>query len=198
MQISTTSLLDRGFAQATAQLRHFAKQDDFLAQLHIAFGDDFDRQIAEEIANQLQAGNWSILPKLQVLTEGELGTANGAYAEDLDTILVSSDFLDRVEDDVNAVAELLLEEIGHKLDCLLNGGVDSPGDEGAIFLLLATGYPLSEQTLAGLRSIDDHAVITVGGQLVGVEQQDFNELETLEDGDETTASMSEFTDWFFL
>jgi hypothetical protein len=199
MQTQPNSLLDRGLAQALAQLRHFAKQDEFLAQLHIAFGDNFDPQIAESIASQLQTGDLSLIPKIQILTEGELGMANGAYAKDLDTILVSADFLDRAEDDINAVAELLLEEIGHKLDCLLNGCVDSPGDEGAIFLLLATGYPLSEHTLAGLRAADDHAVIQVAGQLVGVEQQEFNELETLaEEQDDRDASLGEFTDWFFL
>jgi hypothetical protein len=204
MQTQPNSLLDRGFAQAIAQLRHFAEQDEFLAQLRIAFGDNFDPQIAEGIASPLQAGDLSLIPKIQILTEGELETANGAYAEALDTILVSADFLDRAEDDINAVAELLLEEIGHKLDCLLNGCVDSPGDEGAIFLLLATGYPLSEHTLAGLRAADDHAVIQVAGQLVGVEQQDFNDLETLaeaQDDDEDSqadASLGEFTDWFFL
>jgi hypothetical protein len=197
MQTKTNFLLDRGFAQAIAQLRHFAEQDDFLAQLHIAFGDRFDPQIAERIASQLQAGDLSLLPKIQVLTEGELGTANGAYSEASDTILVSADFLDREEDDINAVAELLLEEIGHKLDYILNGCVDSHGDEGAIFLLLATGYPLSEDTLAGLRAADDHAIIQVAGQLVGVEQQDFDELETLAD-DGLDASMGEFIDWFFL
>jgi hypothetical protein len=203
MQTQPNFLLDRGFAQAIAQLRHFAEQDDFLAQLHIAFGDNFDPQIAEGIASQLQAGDLSLVPKIRVLTEGELGTANGAYAEALDTILISADFLDRAEDDINAVAELLLEEIGHKLDCILNGCVDSPGDEGAIFLLLATGYPLSEHTLAELRAADDHAVIQVAGQLVGVEQQDFNELETLaeeqdDEDDQADASLGEFTDWFFL
>jgi hypothetical protein len=198
VQTQPNTLLDRGFAQAIAQLRHFAEQDEFLAQLHVAFGDMFDPQIAEGIASQLQTGDLSLLPKIQVLTEGELGTANGAYAEALDTILVSADFLERAEDDVNVVAELLLEEIGHKLDCLLNGYVDSPGDEGAIFLLLATGYPLSEHTLAGLRAADDHAVIQVAGQLVGVEQQDFEELETLADDDGSDASLGEFTDWFFL
>jgi hypothetical protein len=198
VQTQPNTLLDRGFAQAIAQLRHFAEQDEFLAQLQIAFGDSFDPQIAEKIAIQLQSGDLSLLPKIQVLTDGELGTANGAYAEALDTILVSADFLDRIEDDINAVAELLLEEIGHKLDYLLNGSVDSPGDEGAIFLLLATGYPLSEHTLAGLRAADDHAVIQVAGQLVGVEQQESGDLETLADDDGSDASLGEFTDWFFL
>jgi hypothetical protein len=199
MQISTISLLDRGFTQATAQLRHFAQQDEFIAQLHIAFGNNFDENIAQRIALQFQAGDFSLLPKIQVLTGGELGTANGAYAEDLDQILVSSDFLDQIEDDVNAVAELLLEEIGHKLDCLLNGSVDSPGDEGAIFLLLATGYPLSAATLAALRGTDDHAFIKMDGQLVGVEQQNFDPMETIPDGDETDdAPFGDFINWFFL
>ncbi len=58
---------------------------------------------------------------------------NGGYAADLDEILVSADFLARHQDDPLAVGGLLLEEIRHKIDQVLNGNVDSPGDEGAIF-----------------------------------------------------------------
>jgi Ca2+-binding RTX toxin-like protein len=168
----TNSLLSQSLAQAKIRLGQFAAQPDFVDLLQVAFGAEFDLNIALGIESLFQAGDFSLIPEIRVLSDGELGTANGAYAGLLDEIFVSSDFLASHLGDVNAVVELLLEEIGHKLDRLLNGNLDSPGDEGAIFRLLATGQG-SAETLAELRIPDDHAVITVDGQAVEVEKQDF-------------------------
>jgi hypothetical protein len=194
MNDATDTLLRQGSIQATVQLRNFARQDNWLTQLQIAFGNDFDTDVALEIASQFQAGDFTLIPKIQVLTEGELGNANGAYVSELDRILVSSDFLAQMDGDVNAVAELLIEEIGHKLDCVLNGCVDSPGDEGAIFLILVTGHPLSAQTLAALRSSDDRAVINLDGRQVAIEKQEFWPMGG--DNEESRAAFSDFLDWY--
>jgi Ca2+-binding RTX toxin-like protein len=136
------------------------------------------------------SGDFSLIPEIRILSNGELGTANGAYAASLDEILVSSDFLAQHQNDLAAVVELLLEEIGHKLDTVLNGNVDSLGDEGKIFRLLVIGYNLSSATLAGLKTQDDRTVITVDGQSVAVETQDFpgtdvNDTLIGTDGDDT-------------
>jgi hypothetical protein len=199
MNISTDSLLTQGFVLATAQLRHFASQSDFIEQLGIAFGANFDRAVAIDLANLFQAGDFSLLPKIKVLSNGELGSANGAYAGESDQILVSSEFLEQMEGDVNAVAELFIEEIGHKLDFLLNGTVDSPGDEGAIFLLLVTGHPLSEDTLASLRAANDRVFVTVDGESIAVETQDFwaNKIGGDKNERENDAAFGDFVDWFF-
>ena len=166
MQTFDNPLLDRSLALATTKLQQFANQPDFIDKLRVAFGDSFDPNIARGIASLFQAGDFSLIPDIQILSNGELAGANGAYAGALDEIFVSSDFLAQHPDDLNAVSELLLEEIGHKFDRLLNGSVDSPGDEGAIFRLLATGQTLSDGILAGLKAQDDHSVITVDGQAV--------------------------------
>jgi Ca2+-binding RTX toxin-like protein len=80
--------------------------------------------------------------------------------------------LGRHQDDPVAVAGLLLEEIGHKLDRVLNGSVDSPGDEGAIFRSLVTGQRLSPEMWAGLRAEDDHATILLDGKQIAIEKED--------------------------
>lgn len=196
MNDTTDILLRQGFIQATTQLRNFARQDNWLANLQIAFGGKFDTDVALNIASQFQAGDFTLLPKIQVLTKGELGSANGAYTNELDRILVSSDFLAQMDGDVNAVAELLIEEIGHKLDCVLNGTEDSPGDEGAIFLILVTGHPLSAETLATLRSLDDSAVANIGGRQVAIEKQDYWPFDG--DNEENRAAFSDFLDWYLL
>jgi hypothetical protein len=196
MNDTTDTLLRQGFIQATAQLSNFARQDNWLENLQIAFGNNFDTEVALDIARQFQVGNFTLLPKIQVLTGGELGTANGAYTNELDRILVSVDFLVQMQGDVNAVAELLLEEIGHKLDCILNGCVDSPGDEGAIFLILVTGHPLSARTLAALSSIDDRAVVNIDGRQVAIEKQDFWPIGG--DNQDSRQAFSDFLDWYFI
>ena len=152
-------------------LAKFAATDSFTSSIESIFGTNIG---VAAIRQQWLSGDFSLIPEIRVLSSGELGTANGAYAASLDEILVSSNFLAQHQDDMAAVAGLLLEEVGHKLDRVLNGSVDSPGDEGAIFRILASGQTLLPETLAGLRATDDRAVITVDGQSVEIEKQDFD------------------------
>jgi RTX calcium-binding nonapeptide repeat (4 copies)/Tryptophan-rich Synechocystis species C-terminal domain len=172
MNTLTNSLLAHSLDRATAKLQQFATQPNFLEQLRLAFGDTFDSNVALAIGNQFRSGDFSLIPDVRVLGNGELGTANGAYAGELDEIFVSLDFL-ALQGDVPAITNLLLEEFGHKLDRLLNGNVDSPGDEGAIFAALAQGQALSTDVLAQLQSEDDHRVISVDGKLVAIEMENW-------------------------
>ena len=110
-------------------LAKFAATDDFEGTIESIFGTEIG---AAAIRQQWLSGDFSLIPEIRMLSNGELGTANGAYAADLDEILVSADFLARHQADPVAIAGLLLEEIGHKIDRVLNGSVDTPGDEGAI------------------------------------------------------------------
>jgi Ca2+-binding RTX toxin-like protein len=171
MNLLTNSLLAQSLTQATTRLQNFAQQPDFLEQLRVAFGDRFDSNLALDIASQFRSGDFSLIPDLRILSNGELGDANGAYAGDLDEIFVSSDFLAQRQGDVPAITNLLLEEFGHKLDRLLNRNVDSPGDEGAIFAALAQGQALSTDELAQLRAEDDHRTIVVDGKAVEIEME---------------------------
>jgi Ca2+-binding RTX toxin-like protein len=167
--MSSNAILSQAQSKAQNVLQQFARQPNFVEQLRVAFGDNFD----VKIANQLQDGDFSLIPELRILSNGELGTANGAFAADINQILVSADFLSQHSNDINATTELLLEEIGHKLDTLLNGSADTPGDEGAIFRLLATGQALSPDILAGLSATDDRGTITLDDRSIQIEKQDF-------------------------
>ena len=80
----------------------------------------------------------------------------------------------------DSLVNVILEEIGHFVDAQVNS-VDSAGDEGAIFAALVQGDSLSISTLQALRDEDDHATITVNGQIIQVEQQNF----TGTDGNDT-------------
>jgi Ca2+-binding RTX toxin-like protein len=171
--MSSNSILSQAQSNAQNALQQFAQQANFVEQLRVAFGNNFDVKIATGIATQLQAGDFSLIPEIRILSNGELGTANGAFAADINQILVSADFLSQHSSDINATTELLLEEIGHKFDTLLNGSIDTPGDEGAIFRLLATGQTLSPNLLAGLRATDDRGTITLDDRSIQIEKQDF-------------------------
>jgi Ca2+-binding RTX toxin-like protein len=151
------------------QLAHFATQSNFDTIMATAFGTHLDRAKLNVLRQQWLSGNFSIIPNIQVLSQGELGGANGAYAASLDRIFVSSDFLARASD--SQVAALILEEVGHRIDQLLNNGVDSAGDEGEIFGRLVNGETLSSTTLAVLKAENDHGVIMVGGVAVAIEKQ---------------------------
>jgi hypothetical protein len=63
--MTTNSLLIQAQSQAQSILQLFAKQANFLEQLQVAFGDSFDTNIALGIANQLQSGDFSLIPELQ-------------------------------------------------------------------------------------------------------------------------------------
>jgi RTX calcium-binding nonapeptide repeat (4 copies) len=154
-------------------LASFAASDGFEVSIKSVFGSEVDRSTLLNIKQQWLSGDFGLIPEVRVLGQGELGTANGAYAASLDQILISADFLGRHQDDVAAIAGLLLEEFGHKLDRVFNGAVDTVGDEGAIFRLLVTGVDVSPEVLAGLRSVLDRGVIVLDGELVEIETQNF-------------------------
>jgi Ca2+-binding RTX toxin-like protein len=153
------------------QLALFAAQGNFDTIMTTAFGSRLDRAKLQLLRQQWLSGNFSVIPDIQILSQGELGAANGAYAASLDKIFVSSDFLAHASE--SQVTTLILEEVGHRLDQLLNGGVDSAGDEGEIFSRLVNGESLSASFLAALRAEDDRGVITVGGVVIAIENENF-------------------------
>jgi RTX calcium-binding nonapeptide repeat (4 copies)/FG-GAP-like repeat len=152
------------------QLAKFAAQDDFLAIITTAFGDRIDLLQLQNLRQQWLNEDFSVIPDIQILASGELNKANGAYSNDLDCIFVNPDFLAQASE--WAIASMLLEEVGHRIDRLLNGYMDSAGDEGEIFSLLIDGYSLSPEMIAMAKAQDDRGVIVVAGKLIAVEKQD--------------------------
>jgi hypothetical protein len=123
----------------------FVRSDLFLRQLahryadlfEIAFGDNFDVAVAQDLAQAWQEGDFSVIPEIEVLSASAMNGANGAFAVTTNRIYLSEALLG----DKDALVRVLLEEIGHKLDSVLNVR-DSAGDEGAIFAALVLGEVL--------------------------------------------------------
>jgi Ca2+-binding RTX toxin-like protein len=163
------------------QLALFAAQGNFDAIMTTAFGSRLDRAKLQLLRQQWLSGNFSVIPDIQILSQGELGTANGAYAASLDKIFVSSDFLAYATE--SQVTTLILEEVGHRLDQLLNGGVDSAGDEGEIFSRLVNGEILSAEQLAALKTENDRGLLSINGSVTAIEMQ--NSVITGTNGNDT-------------
>jgi hypothetical protein len=148
-------------AELAADPRRFAEV------LSKAFGPDYDRAAAERLRQQLLAGDTSWMPDVEFASSEQLHGAGGAYATENHTVYLNSDIRSPKRS-----AEVLLEELGHHIDTLLNRR-DAAGDEGEIFRRLVAGEPLSDVTLAGLRSEDDHGTADVDGHTRQVENFSF-------------------------
>jgi Ca2+-binding RTX toxin-like protein len=152
---------------AQQQLTQFAGRSDFAAKMTTAFGSKINRVQLAAIGQRWQQGDFAGLPAIEVLQQGELGAAKGAYGAAGNKIYLSANFLATASTD--DIVGVLLEEIGHSLDGLLNVG-DAQGDEGALFLALVQGNTLSASEILSLQAEDDRATISIDGQQIVVEQ----------------------------
>ncbi|WP_259732362.1 DUF4347 domain-containing protein, partial [Synechocystis sp. CS-94] len=151
------------------QLSSFFAQSDYLTQLAIPFsataGDGWMGN-AESLRSTILDGNYQI--RLEVRSGAELQGALGAYSAagttGTPTIYLNSDWFATANQE--QIVAVLLEEIGHDFDQILNNGADSRGDEGEIFSNLVLG---NEFDLGGLQQEGDRKVLTIDGRSVVVE-----------------------------
>jgi Ca2+-binding RTX toxin-like protein len=160
-------LLNPALTLTYNQLIAFSNTLNFWQIFDTAFGTQYNRSVAEILRLQWQAGNFTQLPKIEILDSSVLGTANGAYASSTNKIYLSANFVATATS--AAISRVLLEEIGHFVDARINTS-DSAGDEGAIFAELVLGNSLDAATLQALKAEDDKAIIKVNGENVLVEQ----------------------------
>ncbi|MHC5595672.1 MAG: hypothetical protein ACYTXC_06850, partial [Nostoc sp.] len=152
------------------QLSAFSGSDKFWSLLDTVFGTQYNRTAAATLRSQWQSGNFSQLPKFQVISSSILGNARGAYAASKNTIYLSDKFVASASDE--SIKAVLLEEVGHFIDAYINQ-TDTVGDEGAIFAALVQGQFLDTKTLQALKAEDDHATITLNGQQIEVEEANY-------------------------
>ncbi|TAG85801.1 MAG: hypothetical protein EAZ09_15535 [Oscillatoriales cyanobacterium] len=183
---SVDLLTGEAMSEVYGDLSKFAAGPDFAAKLNVAFGENWDAAAAKALAEEWFHGDFSDIPPVKIVSSAEIGGANGAFAAATDTIYVSRELL--AGGNLGAVADVLLEEIGHSVDARLNV-TDSPGDEGAIFGAVVQGKELSEGELQGLKSEDDRATVLLDGHQYLVEKQ-------LNDGNDTLNTAQAFNAWF--
>jgi Ca2+-binding RTX toxin-like protein len=152
-------------------LKAIASDADFLTRVTLAFGDGFDAEKLEGLRQQWAASDFGAIPAIEIRSSSEINGANGAFSADTNTIYLAQEYIARNTSNPQAIADVLLEEIGHSVDSKINV-LDAPGDEGAIFSALAQGVQLDEPTLQALKAEDDTAVLTLDEQIIQVEKQD--------------------------
>ncbi|RUT05902.1 hypothetical protein DSM106972_031080 [Dulcicalothrix desertica PCC 7102] len=162
--VSTTSLLEQVVLFTKDLLKTLAKGDDFSNVLEESFGDRFSWEKAEAIRQAWAAGDFTQLPAIQIESGSVLQRANGAYAAQTNRIYLSQNFLEVNIGKPKAIANVLLEEIGHFVDVQINS-VDSSGDEGAIFSALVRGESLSTEQLTFLQAEDDTLTLADGTEI---------------------------------
>jgi Ca2+-binding RTX toxin-like protein len=161
--------LPQALSFATTSLSNFASSINFWTSFEQAFGQGYDRPLAETIRQSLVDGSF-MLP-VQVLDSQAMGLAVGAFAAATDKIYLRDDLVN--SGDVSLIGAVIVEELGHAIDARVNL-VESPGDEGAIFRMLVGGDTISANLLAELQAEDDWGKILVDGQELVVEMAVFN------------------------
>ncbi len=167
---NSTALFNEALGLALNKLSIFAKSPSFIEQMTMAFGSGWSPIFAQDVVTELAGGK---LPTIEVVAE--LGGALGAYAADTNKIYLSQKFLLANQANSQAIANVLLEEIGHSIDARINK-VDSVGDEGEIFAALVNQRTLSTGELAGLKSQNDQKTLVINGQATTVEQATYGSI----------------------
>lgn len=112
--MSVIEMMELGLQLAQDYLTNFATAPGFIAKLQVAFADTFDPEIALNLAEDWAAGNFQDLPSLEIVSSADINGANGAFASATNTIYLSAEFIGNSS--VEAIADLIVEEIGHWLD----------------------------------------------------------------------------------
>ncbi|NIC43607.1 S-layer family protein, partial [Aquabacterium sp. A08] len=175
-------------AEAERLLAEFLRQPDAQAQLFAIFSGNqtdstpnadwlatFNQLIADASAGQLNV-------KVELRSQTELQGAKAAFSatgiSGQPTIYLNADWLagnggEIAGADSASVAKVLIEEVGHYLDHVLNAGADTAGDEGDVFArVLVDGAHVA--TLAYLSDDGDHVTLQIDGHAVEAEMASFN------------------------
>jgi len=162
-------VINEAFSSTREWLTAFATDETVVQKLSVAFGDRFDTTKLNYLLSQWASRNFIDVPAIELLPRTEINQANGAFAAQTNAIYLSQEYVSRNAKNTRAIANVLLEEIGHFIDSQINT-LDSPGDEGAIFSALTQGIYLDQVTLQALKAEDDSAVVVLNGQVIQIEQ----------------------------
>ncbi|MCA2624882.1 MAG: pre-peptidase C-terminal domain-containing protein, partial [Microcystis sp. M20BS1] len=151
-------------ADVLQSLEDFAADPLFAEKFKLVFGTEITPRRFRALTSP---GN---LPEVEILADGILDGAVGAFSAQTGNIYLSESV---VNGDAGRLRAVLLEEIGHYLDLVVNAQ-DTTGDEGELFSALVRGVEIGSGELRRLQTEDDWAVITIDEQLVAVEQATTN------------------------
>ena len=112
----------------------------------------------KDLNSRLAAGDWSDIPRVELLSGSGMGGAIGAWAESTQTIYLNEDWISGATKE--QIIAVLTEEYGHYLDSQFNK-IDTEGDEGELFSRILGGEALSSDEVAAIGSESDAVVLTL-------------------------------------
>ena len=169
-EADNNSALDEASELAQQNLITWFNSADYFVQAADIFSADADSDQWKSNALELQEnflnGQYSIQVKSldsEALT-GALAGYSSTGTDGIATIYLNQTWLSTATPE--AIQSVLLEEIGHDFDQILNDGVDTTGDEGHNF----ASYILYGPDNASIQNSDDKIDIEIDGQLITIEQ----------------------------
>ncbi|MDD1414454.1 hypothetical protein MEN41_07300, partial [Dolichospermum sp. ST_con] len=162
------SILKQALENTSQYLSRFRFDAAYTSKLETAFGNDFNRSVANQLFNKLAQGDFSDIPTIEIVSRNNINGANGAFAIATGKIYLSQEFITANAHNLNAIVSVLLEEYGHYIDSQINT-TDAAGDEGDIFARLVQGKSITQQELAVLRAEDDSATVMLDGYKFQIE-----------------------------
>lgn len=168
LDLMNINTLEQALVLVQQQLQFFANDPEFREKIRFVFGEGVEAELAESLQQNWLSGDFRILSGIEIRTSEDLGGAKGAYSAETDTMYLSLAFLTENEHNIEAIASVLLEEAGHRIDAQVNL-TDKQGDEGEHFSLVVRGESISDEVLAQLQEEDDHQVVEIDGENIAVE-----------------------------
>ncbi|QJB28669.1 FG-GAP repeat domain-containing protein [Limnospira fusiformis] len=157
--LTAAAEIQTALTKVNQQLTEFVASASFAADLQTAFGAYTDVELGKTIIEAL--GDGSQLPEMIVVSAELMNGVNGGFDSLTGTVYLSDAVINSEK-----LVDVVTEEFGHYLDSQLNE-IDSPGDEGELFMRLVNGEVLSEADITLLKNQDD--VVNILGGLVQVE-----------------------------
>ena len=172
---SANNALQQSLGNVAALLNDFTAQENSSGILTQVFGDSFNAEqgnslIESAIADLTSGSDSENGLTIAILPAQQISNASGAYAASNNTIYLSEEFLLDNADNADAIADVVIDAVGHYLDAQANS-TDAAGDEGEIFAAEVTGVALTEEELTVLRDTDDSGAVNVDGENIDVEKQ---------------------------
>jgi hypothetical protein len=164
-----TPILQQALQSARDSLTGLATDPNYNSKMNLAFGENFDPKVANDLVQKLAKGDFTELPAIKILSSASINGANGAFAKATNTIYLSSEFINKNAGNAETIASVILEETGHYIDSQINTK-DADGDEGDIFARVVQGKTISAGELLELKAEDDTAIVTFDSQAIQIEQ----------------------------
>jgi Ca2+-binding RTX toxin-like protein len=158
-------IVDKALRDSYDYLSKFRFDPEYSQKLETAFGNNFNREVADKLFDNFAEGNFTNIPTIKIVNRAAIHGGNGAFSTDTGLVYLAVEFLTENYNNTPKITDILLEETGHFVDSQINE-IDAPGDEGDIFSELVLGNTLTNEELQALKTENDIITVIRNGQEV--------------------------------